>query len=103
MIDQAASNPGGGGFVMALLVFVAAAFVVVIAVALTQLGKKRVSGLDDLSGMEGTAITDLDPGGQVRISGETWSARAREGSIPAGSAIVVREKKGLTLIVEKTG
>lgn len=53
-------------------------------------------------GARGHAIEPLEPSGYVRVSGELWKAEVfgPEGQIPAGSAVVVREARGLTLLVD---
>ncbi|MFH2099803.1 MAG: NfeD family protein, partial [Pseudomonadota bacterium] len=58
-----------------------------------------------MAGARGTALTDLSPGGRVRMGPETWNARAvpETGVIPAGAPIRVREASGLTLMVEPDG
>ncbi len=52
-----------------------------------------------LWGADGMALSDLAPTGTVRVRGETWSAEALSGSIPAGSRIHVAEVEGLHLRV----
>lgn len=57
---------------------------------------------NSLVGQPGIAREDLAPAGRVRIGGELWNAEGSPGCglISAGSAVTVREVKGLTLIVE---
>jgi membrane-bound ClpP family serine protease len=47
----------------------------------------------------GVAITALDPGGVVRVDGETWSADSLSGPLPAGTAVRVTSVQGLRLQV----
>lgn len=47
-----------------------------------------VSGIEGMIGVEGQALTDIAPRGQVFVHGEYWQAVASE-PIPAGSRIVV--------------
>ena len=44
-----------------------------------------------LVGAEGIAVSDLVPGGLVRVRGENWSATSMNGTVPAGSRIQVIE------------
>jgi membrane-bound ClpP family serine protease len=46
-------------------------------------------------------MTDLSPEGLVQAEGERWSAVSEEGSIPAGTKVVVVRMEGLTLHVKK--
>ncbi|MBR6801876.1 MAG: NfeD family protein [Eubacteriaceae bacterium] len=59
---------------------------------------------DALIGEVGLAVTDIKDleGGQVKINGQMWSAKLSdccEKTIPQGSKIVVREVKGVKLII----
>jgi len=53
-------------------------------------------------GARGHAIEPLNPSGYVRVRGELWKAEAfgPAAQIPAGSPVVVREGRGLTLLVD---
>ncbi|HEX4521263.1 MAG TPA: NfeD family protein [Gaiellaceae bacterium] len=59
-------------------------------------------GVQTMIGATGEAITALAPGGQVKVDGTIWEARAT-GGLRAGDPIVVRSIDGLTLEVEKAG
>jgi membrane protein implicated in regulation of membrane protease activity len=62
--------------------------------------RRRASvGVEALVGKAGVASTDLWPEGQVKIGGEIWRARC-EGGCDVGTAVVVREVEGLTLVVD---
>jgi membrane-bound ClpP family serine protease len=50
-------------------------------------------------GQRGTALTDLTPGGQVRVELEDWSAVAVGGEIHAGDAVQVVGIAGIRLQV----
>jgi membrane protein implicated in regulation of membrane protease activity len=56
-------------------------------------------GADSLVGKRGVAVDALWPEGQVKLAGEIWKARCDGGCDP-GTAVVVREVRGLTLIVD---
>ena len=60
-------------------------------------------GSERLIGTRGRAVEPLAPTGYVRVSGELWKAEARPSHriIESGGSIVVREIRGLTLIVEQ--
>ncbi|HET9077256.1 MAG TPA: NfeD family protein, partial [Acidimicrobiales bacterium] len=51
------------------------------------------------AGSEGTAVTDLDPEGIVRVHGEAWSAQAINGPVRAGSPVYVIGRVGVRLSV----
>ncbi len=77
----------------------AALILIVVRLAVKAQRRPAASGSEQLIGALGTAVTALNPEGNVRVQGELWSARA-EIPVPAGSAIRVRERSGLTLVVE---
>jgi membrane-bound serine protease (ClpP class) len=93
----------GGGLpvLLFLAAFAALLIIVTIVVALRQRGKKPVSGIDELIGMEGLARTDLAPMGTVFIRSELWRAQALGATIDKGNQVVVRRVQGLTLFVDK--
>jgi membrane-bound serine protease (ClpP class) len=57
------------------------------------------SGAERLIGQPGLALSDLTPGGQVRVGLETWSATALRGEIWAGDPIKVTGIAGVRLQV----
>jgi membrane-bound serine protease (ClpP class) len=67
-------------------------------------GRNRPSrtGGDELMGMTGRTVRELDPKGQIRLRGELWTATTADGeSIPAKTNVRIVGRKGLTLIVEE--
>ena len=52
-----------------------------------------------LDGAHGVAVTDLTPGGIVRVLGEQWSAVAANGSARAGTVVQVLRSQGVRLEV----
>jgi membrane protein implicated in regulation of membrane protease activity len=54
-------------------------------------------------GARGESVERLAPAGYVRVRGELWRAESHGPAIPAGRPVLVREARGLTLIVEETG
>jgi membrane-bound serine protease (ClpP class) len=57
------------------------------------------SGAERLVGQRGTALTDLEPEGQVRVDLQPWSAVAVRGEIHAGDTIEVVDVSGVRLHV----
>ncbi len=56
-----------------------------------------------LVGMTGMVSAALSPEGKVRVRGETWNARALDGShIERGASVVIRAEHGPLLEVERT-
>ncbi len=49
--------------------------------------------------MQAEALTDLNPGGQVRVGLEEWSAVALEGEISKGSQVRIKGVAGVRLQV----
>lgn len=84
---------------------------VVVAVAMlgllrpTLLQKVRAlpgyrSSVDKMVGSPGVALTEITPGGgEVKVSGEVWSARSIEGAIAAGTEIEVYQIDGVVAVV----
>jgi membrane-bound ClpP family serine protease len=65
------------------------------------LRKKPLSGFTNMTGIEGYVTTPLAPEGFVKIKGELWKAMAENGTIMAGTNIIVISQKGLELIVRR--
>lgn len=62
------------------------------------------TGAAALIGRTGTTATALDPDGQIRIDGERWLARSRDGEpLPRGQSVHVTGHEGLVLIVHGRG
>lgn len=60
-----------------------------------------LTGIQALVGRIGVAVTNLNPGGQVRVDSEMWSATAEYGSINAGEEVEVVDVEGVTLLVRR--
>jgi membrane protein implicated in regulation of membrane protease activity len=73
-------------------------------IALKHLKKstpEMATGIDALIGVEAIAITDVDKyKGQVKLSGEVWSAKSNGATIPEGRTVKVVKIDGATAIVE---
>jgi membrane-bound serine protease (ClpP class) len=83
------------------IVVIAAAVVDIVETGLFVWWSKRrraAVGAEALIGKSAVAVTDLWPEGQVRVDGELWQARCAGGA-DAGTRVVVRAIKGLTLEV----
>ncbi len=61
---------------------------------------KPKTGGEEMLGLVGVAIEDLDPEGLIRIRGERWKAEAKT-KIKKHEKVKVTDRKGLLLIVEK--
>jgi len=59
------------------------------------------AGAQKLVGMQGVALTDLSPTGQVRVDLQDWSAVAVAGEIHAGDPVRVTGIAGVRLYVER--
>jgi membrane-bound serine protease (ClpP class) len=57
------------------------------------------SGAKRLIGQRGTALSDLTPGGQVRVDLQAWSAIALQGKVHAGDPVEVVDVAGVRLQV----
>jgi membrane protein implicated in regulation of membrane protease activity len=61
--------------------------------------RRSVVGAETLVGRRAVVSVDCMPEGQVRVVGEIWRARCDAGA-GVGTTVVVREVRGLTLVVE---
>jgi len=69
-----------------------------------QSGPELTLGHDALVGKQGVVVAEVNAdGGQVRIGGELWSARAYDemSVIPAGARVDVFQIKGATALVHR--
>lgn len=87
-------------WVIAPVAVVAAAFFVFVVGAATKARRMpHVSRADRLTGAEGIAKTQLDPGGVVLVASESWTAVSSRPA-PAGALVRVTGLDGLRLRVE---
>ncbi|WP_297474989.1 nodulation protein NfeD [Thermococcus sp.] len=64
--------------------------------------RKPEAGKEEMIGEVGKVVEDLDPEGVIKLHGELWKARSRDGSvIRVGERVKVVEVNGLTLTVER--
>ncbi len=61
---------------------------------------RSITGAEAMEGMGGVALTNCEPEGQVRVKGQTWEARCRDG-VGAGEQITVIRMDGIRLEVER--
>lgn len=73
-------------------------FLFVVSMGLRAQRRKPASGM--LVNKTGTALTNIDEDGSIRVQGETWRAESIEGFIPKGAEVMVTAQKGLTLQVK---
>lgn len=78
-------------------------FGVAVTRALQLRRRKATTGEEGLVGEEAEVTAPLAPEGQVKLQGELWQARLRDGEGPVtpGERVVVEGLKGLTLIVRR--
>ena len=62
--------------------------------------RRATVGVQTMVGMQGQAISTLQPTGQVKVDGEIWEARS-QGDVRPGDTVRVKAIDGLTLEVEK--
>lgn len=101
-LAETVARGAGAGVAWWLAGACAAVCAVGLAVALPALGYRSMgprSGPPALVGMQGRAVTDLDPGGVVNVRGESWSARSVGGPVRAGSSVRVASVDGVRLWV----
>jgi membrane-bound serine protease (ClpP class) len=90
----------GEAALAATLFAVAAIIIIIFAEGFRAQFKRVKTGKEALIGTKGTAITDLDPKGEVRVMSEFWEAAAKDANIAAGQAVEVVAMDGLVLVVK---
>ena len=75
-------------------------FVFLVTMAVRGQRLKPTTGVQGLIGKQGKAVAPLQPNGTVVVQGETWNAKALEGSIDQSSTVEVIAVDKLTLIVK---
>jgi len=62
------------------------------------------TNVDALVGADAVALTEVnDLSGQVKLNGETWSARTQSGVIASGSRVEVLSIEGATAVIKQRG
>jgi membrane-bound serine protease (ClpP class) len=62
--------------------------------------RRPITGAEAIVGTAGTAITDCEPDGQVRVKGQIWKAHASDG-VKAGDDVIVTDVEGIRLEVAR--
>lgn len=76
-------------------------FLFVIGMGLKAQRAKPAMGFEAMIGEVGHSLSDLNPGGTVRMHGEIWKAISAGGYIPEGKKVIVTGILNLTLQVEQ--
>ncbi len=77
-------------------------FFFIITKAISLRKKEPVQNKHGMSGYTGEVLRELSPEGLVKIRGEIWRARSKDGNaIPEGSEVIVDDEDGIVLIVEE--
>jgi len=91
------------GVIITMIVATGIFFIFAVTKGMKIQWRKPISGKESMTGMVGTARTDLNPDGQVFVHGETWQAATLNGiPVKKGEKVVVISLEGLRLIVKKT-
>ena len=75
-------------------------FLFLVTMGLRAQRSKPASGVSTMIGQTALTLGELDPAGQVSVSGEIWKAVSLSGKIPENEKVTVKEIKELTLYVE---
>lgn len=75
-------------------------FLFVIGMGLKAQRAKPAIGLEAMIGEIGQSLSELNPGGTVRMHGEIWKAISQSGLIPEGKKVIVTGFLNFTLQVE---
>ncbi len=102
MIDKEPWVEVAGNVAKGVAIALLAVFVVFIVLARRAMKRPIAVGREAMVGQVGVATTDIAPEGMVRLKGELWRASS-EKLIREGDEVVVKDVKGLVLIVEKRG
>jgi membrane-bound serine protease (ClpP class) len=86
----------------AIILLVTAAITAWLLHAAVKAQYKRVkTGKEALIGTQGTATTELNPRGEIRVSGEFWQAKTEDDStIANGAEVTVVDMDGMFLVVK---
>jgi membrane-bound serine protease (ClpP class) len=87
--------------IIAVVLLVIAGIAAWLFYAGVQAQYKRVkTGKEALLGATGIATSDLKPKGEVRVLGEFWQAKTKNGEIANGQTIEVIDMDGMFLVVQ---
>jgi membrane-bound serine protease (ClpP class) len=85
--------------IISVTAFSALFFLFLITMGLRAQRSKPASGVSIMIGQTALTLGELDPAGQVSVSGEIWKAVSLSGKIPENEKVTVKEIKELTLYV----
>ena len=86
---------------LAIILFVIAVIVAWLFYTGVQAQYKRVkTGKEALIGAHGIVTTDLKPKGEIRVLGEFWQAKAKDGEIATGTRSASSRLDGMFLVVK---
>jgi membrane-bound serine protease (ClpP class) len=88
--------------IILIVILTTAFFVFALTFGIKAQKKKIATGQEGIVGEKGTAISNLNPEGEVKVHGEIWIAESLEGNIKKGSNVLVAEIQNLKLKVKKT-
>ncbi len=90
--------------IIVMAVLLAVFFAFGMAAVIRARRRKPETGREEMVGLKGKVVQPLEPEGMIRIRGELWKARSRDGEkIPAGEEVKVVGVEGLMLIVVRSG
>jgi membrane-bound serine protease (ClpP class) len=100
MVDKEPWVEVVGNVAKGIVLGVVAALSILLLLVRRAMRRPVAVGKEDLIGKIGVATTNLAPKGFVRLKGERWSAVCK-GRIRKGEKVVVKDVKGITLIVKR--
>jgi len=83
------------------IIIILALFLLVMFYIFLPQFKRPQTGKEEIIGLWGTALTTLDPHGQIKVKGEIWSARSLGARIEKGCRAKIVDMDGLELLVKK--
>ena len=90
------------GVIIPLVIATALFFAFVVGAGLKAQRRKVETGEQGMIGVEGIVVTQLNPGGKIRVNGELWNAESMEGKLVRETKVVVTEIQGMLLKVKKS-
>jgi membrane-bound serine protease (ClpP class) len=87
--------------IVAVAVLTSLFFIFAIGMGIKAQSRQPSTGAEGLINKIGEAITDINPGGQVRVHGEIWRAESQEGIISKGNKVIITGISDLKLKIRK--
>jgi membrane-bound serine protease (ClpP class) len=88
--------------IVPVAVFAALFFLIVVRAAMRLRHRGSTTRDQELVGLEGVVLSDLNPKGVVQVASENWTAESVRGTPRKGAHVRVVEMEGLKLKVEPT-